>query len=415
MKKITMLLAITALAACAGFNSPIRKEISEQRYFSAATMINGWRSNNPKDAREILMSGEMQQGKPLLVQQAVSEINATQYWAEYKVRSILETADMLRAHGLISSRDISTIREALSNRLAPVLLATGGAEFGQDVINEFPELNTPEFHRKRYNALRNKITSQNTSSESSTEVELLAQLAHKIGPGSQEHADFAALLPSMRLTKRELERGPIMALFPHVAGPLVRARQVSLYVSLTPEDPLLADDLSKMLGDQDWTSLQTTPYDGKGIHVAIKKLRFEERTQPTRSETQTVANMNLGFAALLFVPRGASMQFDVLHDEAALDYGFEYSIIKDGKPVKRQVVRDRLSASSKQCTNMRYVNVFGGVNAVDFYPNDSVQHYCTSNSGKADIDSIRQKAYSMLADKVKGDISDVVAQVQNRK
>lgn len=410
MKKIVAALLALILTGCATYSPKniVRTEIDAHRYFSAAIILKDMHHTDPSGAEELLRSSDMRQAAPLLAGQAISSIEAAPSLPEYIAVGYFDTAELLTRKGIISEQDFRSVRDALANKVRGFILAGQGETYDADFFDRFPDLGTDDFLRIRYKALRWQINEINSrqSADLSKKAVAFAHVAHLLGKNSQEYREYAKLLPALHLAKKDLTSGPIQKFFPQVAENILRDKQIILFVSLTPDDPLLADDLSKLIGNHEWTSLQTSAYVGKGVHVAIKKLRFDEKSQPSRSETQTIANMNLGFGAMLLVPRGAAMQYDVLHDEATIDYGFEYTIIKDGKSIKRQLVRDRISETSHQCSNMRYINVFGGVNAIDFYPNDSVQSYCLSNSGRVDSNTLREKAYSTLVDKIKDDMPE---------
>jgi hypothetical protein len=311
---------------------------------------------------------------------------------------------------LISPAETSTLNHAIAAKLSASALLNNHS-YSPDFLAKFQETSGNGFHARRYAALKEKLLAAQSTpqfpAKYAEDLDVMSESAHLLGANSIESNDFQQLLTTIRLRRSDLSFGKISSRFPVAAQRSAELRTKHLFLTMQPEDPLFIEDISKHLIDGDWTELRPGPYAGKGFNVTIRKLRFNEKESPEKTETRVVGNIELSFAALLFVPRNASMQYEVISSSAEIDYGFELSIALNGALAKKKIVRDRLASAGRKCANIRYVNVFGGIGTSPVFPNNNVESFCNTGNQGDTIEELRSKIYYKLSEEIKGELSQL--------
>lgn len=227
--------------------------------------------------------------------------------------------------------------------------------------------------------------------------ELLA-FYEKLDPASPYRKRIADLVPKLRYTVADLRSGTVSRLFPEFASARLAQLIVPVRLATDPSRRLVEEDVGTRLArglDQVVIVKDGDPQ--KGLTIVIKELELTERSTPESTQTTVVDYYNVNImAAVLLLPRNASVLFDVRRGGAALEFAYEIVVKVDDRIVETKLVRDRLGAEYHECSNMRFQNVFGGVGAFNLYPNPQVESFCRSGGSRVSPSSLKEKALDQL-------------------
>lgn len=225
-----------------------------------------------------------------------------------------------------------------------------------------------------------------------SDADVVFALAGRGGPKSAEYKAISAALPKMWLTPGQVAQyvSPVM---PAAAKSIVAQRTVMVRLEVEPDDRLLLDDLKKKIQSiSDWISF-SSPGGGTPVTIKVKKLQWDERRAPDRTQTVMYASYQVNLlAAALLMPRNATYSYDVTTGGIELSYAFEVKATDRRQPPFDRLVRKTASREWHSCSNARIQNVFGGVQPASFVANDHMQQVCSSSAGPASPSAVSAQA-----------------------
>ncbi|AMR77648.1 hypothetical protein [Cupriavidus nantongensis] len=339
-----------------------------------------------------------QEGKKAFYTQGSEYMAKTTEFSEPGIEQTFKTISAIEVRGLVTTEEAETLRSSLANRVRPEIVA-GKYVYSTTLIGALYGEQRQGLNAERYFTIKKRVVeAQSTKPFPPTfyvaDVEAMADIASEESPHGKIHNDFTATLPTLRLTPSQASTGSVARNFGPEAEKSLAKRRGKIHLQISPEDPLLQTDLSEALGKK-LPLAQFVDSSPGAIPVVVKKLRHEERVQPERTETVTVAQHNVNFvAAALLMPRNASYLYDKRTGGITLEYAYE---IKAG-PSKAELVRGTLNRSYSTCANSRIVNVFGGVSSADFIANDNMRADCSGTP--VEVSEVRKEVEALLLEAI---------------
>lgn len=224
------------------------------------------------------------------------------------------------------------------------------------------------------------------------DADVVFALAGRGGPKSAEYKAVTAALPKMWLTPAQVTQyvSPVM---PAAAKSIVAQRTAIIRLEVEPDDRLLLDDLKKKIQSiSDWINLSPTG-SGTAVTIKVKKLQWDERRAPDRTQTVMYASHQVNLlAAALLMPRNATYSYEVITGGIELSYAFEVKATDRRQPPFDRLVRKTASREWHSCSNARIQNVFGGIQPASFVANDHMQQVCSSSAAPASPSAVRDQA-----------------------
>lgn len=301
-----------------------------------------------------------------------------------RLRSI---ASQSSSRGLISPAQEQELL-TLSEQVAVDGNRTGNIPFDySDEISAFPGLATPEAQSTIFRRSLEKIAT--ASYPSTANIKGVFGRAAIAGPKSQEASMVLAALPGMKLSANEI-REYVAAAFPEHARKMLSERSATVKLVIDPEDRLLYEDLATKVRTISSNLTLVTGSEQPTVTVTVKKLQWEERREPERTQpvVYSQGDVNL-LAAVMLMPRNASYLYDVTTGGVEVAYAFEIKANGKGMQPYDHLLRDKTNRTWRSCSNARIQNVFGGVQRADFVANDHMAQTCNGGGTPVSADRLR--------------------------
>lgn len=156
-------------------------------------------------------------------------------------------------------------------------------------------------------------------------------------------------------------------------------RMPQVCISIDKNDKLMGLDVCSAL-NSDERFILSRESKKSNVCVSLEKLAFDVQAPTVERRTVSInqVDVNLLKAALL-MPRNAIYQFETVTRASGISYAYMITTSKNGNKYE-DVIRRDYRQSSVSCENMRVQNVFGGVQAAHWWPNQQVENMCTGNS-----------------------------------
>lgn len=201
---------------------------------------------------------------------------------------------------------------------------------------------------------------------------------------------IVALLMKVRLTRFELTKGDIPALFPAFAQEKIERSIVKIDITSPKDEFIVGEIIEELKKANEWLEVS----DDSSRKLIIGRIRFQEDRSNPVNMTETVQIPNL--LTVMMIPKNAS----VLFDYSTAEYSVQWNMgITDSKSRGVKAISGQRKGKKVECRNMRYQNVFGGTGSLYSMPNDAVANFCQSSSG-VDFDQIRAGAISEIASEI---------------
>uniref|UniRef100_Q46MB7 Uncharacterized protein n=2 Tax=Cupriavidus TaxID=106589 RepID=Q46MB7_CUPPJ len=343
MSKATSIAIASLLSACAIIprqtwqdraELAVQDKIKKEEYFEAARALVDLDKSMPERTGDLWAKVAKQNVKKTLYAQGSDYMARTTEFSEPGIQQTLKTISTIEVRGFVTPEEAETLRKSLANRARPEMVAGNyvysttliGALYGE----QRQELNTERYFTIKKRVVEAQFTKPFPPNSYVAEVEAMADIAAEESPRGKIYKDFAVTLPTLRLTPSQASTGAVARNFGPEAEQSLAKRRGKIHLQIFPEDPLLQADLSAALGKK-LPLAQFVDSATGAIPVVVKKLRHEERVQPERTETVTVAQYNVNIvAAALLMPRNASYLYDKRTGGISLEYAYE---IKGSSPI----------------------------------------------------------------------------------
>jgi hypothetical protein len=248
----------------------------------------------------------------------------------------------------------------------------------------------PSYKTKAMMAYKNAVQKSLTISSNVKNYESIKPSIEYINITRDRSLDkeFVDKLASIDLSRKNISE--LESIFPDFAKSQIKARVIKIEVK-TNGDEFLAGEITEFLQKRnEWIEID----DQSPRKLNLIRLKFNEQTNSQNNITEIVSDPS--FATLLFIPKNASVLFDYSVNEYALQWNFsaQDTLTKKTKPISGAERFKKI-----ECRNFRFQNVFGGIGAINPYPNDRVQWFCTQNS-KIDFNEERKKVVEKIAESI---------------
>ncbi len=196
--------------------------------------------------------------------------------------------------------------------------------------------------------------------------------------------------------------------YPELVDDKIAISLINVHLSVI-NDRLLEEDIKAILGQ---TGDIVFSKDGAAkLDISIEKLRHDEKTLPTQSQTISYAKHEVNIvSAVLLMPRAATYVYDISTGGTELEYGYAITIKSNAKIVSDEIVRGLLEAKFTACSNKRIVNVFGGTSVADFVANSDMENRCSRQGTQRDTRQLRQDLTKLLADNINSKLTRLTEQ-----
>lgn len=192
----------------------------------------------------------------------------------------------------------------------------------------------------------------------------------------------------------------VRPIFPKYANERLASMTMKAFLDYSGADRLAYDDLltemKRRIRGVEWQ-----PEAGKSV-VAIKvdRIRYDESSEAPRTETIRYSQGQVNvMAAVLFMPQNATYAYNYTTNSLSIEYGFEVSVIENGKTVHTEVVRGRDHTTNSNCSGATIQNVFGGIQPAGFVANDDMAARCR-NTETLTMDDLRKRVDRKVVDAV---------------
>lgn len=309
--------------------------------------------------------------------------------------------DALARTGLVGKPEVDALLADLNAHVAE------GEQEGRlpftfaDDIEEFPSLSddtaTARIFERSLRALQ-----EDSPAGRHTLVEKTFAFVKAKGAGSAEYTKLDQILQKITFSKQELET-IVKPLYSAFAEETLKAITVVVHLKTDPPRRLLEEDIkAALLTRSDLLTIVRDPRPG-AITVIIRELQFEERQLPERTQTLVVPYGAHDLSvAILALPRNASTLFEYTQGGAEINWAFEVVASKDDRVFHERVIRDTARRDYHFCSNLRVVNVFGGVQSAMAYPTQQVKQLCETGQQPVSVSVLRPSVVSRLADEISG-------------
>jgi hypothetical protein len=179
-------------------------------------------------------------------------------------------------------------------------------------------------------------------------------------------------------------------------------RQVRATLATDPSRRVLEEDLLPLINTRpEFRVDRASAPSRQGLAIVVREHEIREEAQPQTRRTVVVPNHEVDIlAAVLLLPRGASVLFDVVEGGASLTYAYEIVVTQDGRPVWDKLVRDTARSSWHRCEGMRAQNVFGGLHGFNQFPNQQAANFCNSSGAQTTPEQMRREAQRRIANEI---------------
>lgn len=234
------------------------------------------------------------------------------------------------------------------------------------------------------------------------EAEQLVAVLRDLPPDAAVRREVTAALPRLRLQTAALNSSAFRSAFPEFAERALAVRQVRASLATEPSRRLLEEDLLPAINTRPEFRVERAPAPHRqGLAIIVREHELREETRPQSRRTVVVPNHEVDIlAAVLLLPRGASVLFDVVEGGAALTYAYEIVVMQDGRPVWDKLIRDTARSSWHRCEGMRAQNVFGGLHGFSQFPNQQAANFCNSSGAQTTPDQLRREAQRRIANEI---------------
>ncbi len=323
------------------------------------------------------------------VEEKARKDNRTPYHLEQTRRSI----GTLRQSKLYTEDRVARL-DAILKQGTIASVMSGEALFDLGDVAGIDLLQDPEIFDKLFAEAVRKAESQTSRSR-----EQLLAFYEKADVASPYRKQVSDLVPKLQYSVADLRTGTVSRLFPDFARTRLAQMIVPMRLASDPSRRLAEEDVgARVARSLDQVTILRDGDPEKGLTVILKELEVTERAIPESTTTQVIDYYNVNImAAILLLPRNASVLFDIRKGGASLDYGWEIVVKVDGRVVETQLVRDRVNAEYHECSNMRFQNVFGGVGAFNHYPNSQVESFCRSGGTRVSPSTLRERMLDRIA------------------
>lgn len=309
--------------------------------------------------------------------------------------------DALARTGLTSQAHVDALLATLNAHIAEANRAGTISFTFADAIENFPSLrDDPAIATIFEHSLH--ALQQGSSAHRPLLVEKTFEFVKAKGTGSTEHRRLEQVLPTIKFSKRELEAF-VKPLYPAFAEETLKALMVVVHLTTDPQRRLLEEDIKTgLLARSDLLTIvrEAQP---RAITVVVRELQFEERQFPERTQTVVVPYGAHDLSvAILALPRNASTVFEYAQGGAEINWAFELVASKDGQVLYERVLRDSVRRDYHFCSNLRVVNIFGGVQAALAYPNQQVKQVCETGQQPVGVSALRPVVVSRLVEEISG-------------
>lgn len=195
-------------------------------------------------------------------------------------------------------------------------------------------------------------------------------------------------LESIRLNRGDLEN--IAKVFPEFSKKQFRTRQIKLDLKTNGDEFLVGEIADALKLVNEW--VEVDPEAQRKLNLVRLRLN-EQRTQPINN-TEVISDPD--FLTLLMMPKNASAMIDYSSSEYSLQWNFT---VQDPQSKKSKVINGTQRLKKIECRNIRYQNVFGGVGALNSFPNDRVKRACEDGAGM-DFDKARADVIRKIAQEI---------------
>ena len=240
-----------------------------------------------------------------------------------------------------------------------------------------------------------KLESQNSVSRNL--LQKVMDAAARENSGSKIRKKVEKSLPKINLSRKEL-KDYVSPVFPEYAQRAIDAKSIA--ISLSGDDALLEADLINRITERNAgivikESLPPT------TEVKFRKLRWNERTNPTNSKTVRYAQYQVDLlAAALLMPRNATYAFEHHSGSSSIEYAVELIFQKNGKIVTKEIMRDTVTEKYGHCDGARIINVFGGEQPASFVANDAMKSMCQGRKNPVDMEQLRSSIVNRLTNEI---------------
>jgi hypothetical protein len=240
-----------------------------------------------------------------------------------------------------------------------------------------------------------------TGSGSTQLLDKTAGYVKSLPRGSVQEMRLREVLPKLKLTKGQLEGGPIRDLYGEFSEERLKSMIISVYVTTEPSRRLLEEDVKTAIQRRSELVRFVRDQAEASVTVTLRELQYEERQLAERSQTVVVPFGDHDMmVAVLFLPRNASTLFEYSEGGAEIAWAYEILVSKSGNRSDERIVRDSIRRGYSFCSNMRVVNVFGGVSASSHMPNSRVASMCQGTRQAVSASSLRGEVIERLANEV---------------
>jgi hypothetical protein len=196
------------------------------------------------------------------------------------------------------------------------------------------------------------------------------------------------LLGETTLSKANLE--VVEKVFPAYSKALMAARSIKVEFKTNGDEFLLSELADEVQKVNEW--VEVTPDATKKI--LFNRLRLNEQRTPPTTNSEIVPDPDFG--TLLLIPQNASVLIDYTASEFSLQWNFT---VQDPQTRKSKTFTGSRKFKRIECRNVRYQNVFGGVGALNSYPNARTQQACADGAA-VDFDVARANVLKDIATEV---------------
>lgn len=206
-------------------------------------------------------------------------------------------------------------------------------------------------------------------------------------------------LDTIPITRNEMEQY-VRPVFPQYANKQLASMTLKAAFNYQGGDRIAREDLLDSIREK-VRGVEWLPYGSSGnTIVRVERLRYHERTERPRSEVIRYTRREV---SSIFVtrdmPEGSFYSYRLTRSAAFIEYGYEVTVLVNGKVVHNTIVRGTERSESARCSDAVIRRPGGGVRPAEYDANNDMKKRCHS-SGSGSLEDLRRRIDDKIADAV---------------
>lgn len=344
---VLALVAAVLVSACATrwqdkLKIEAEQHLQQGEFFAAARNVAAIDERFPDDAAPLWPMLTAEPARSRLAVTAPAELATPAWQTESGLRDTLLALKALEKRQLLDAATANALRNTAYDNIVKAVteaqypyradfVAVLAQERGQNVLTA------------RYATLRKRVLEVQKRTPIpdgfDADVEAMAACAFYERPHGKLYADFAALLPKLKISTHAAGTGLVYSHFSAQAGKSVDARRAKVFIQTLPDDPLLQADLARLLGPR--LPMATFVDKPQGaITVRLRTLRYEERDLRDTLATISLQRFEVSHDAVKRnMPDDARYLYERRTGGLELEYAFEAKVGNQPADLLRGTIR----------------------------------------------------------------------------